>query len=64
MVLDGEPPAQIKEKISTPGGCTIGGLPILEEIAVRGGMARAVREATVVVNKLGQGVKNVNGTPP
>ncbi|KAL2832976.1 6-phosphogluconate dehydrogenase [Aspergillus cavernicola] len=55
-------PAQIKEKISTPCGCTIGGLLVLEENAVRGSMARAVREAIVVASQLGQGVKNVNGT--
>ncbi|KAL1955868.1 hypothetical protein VTO42DRAFT_8026 [Malbranchea cinnamomea] len=62
MVLDGEHPALIREKVSTPGGCTIGGLLVLEEGAVRGAVARSVREATVVASQLGQGIKNVNGT--
>jgi len=62
MVLNGEHPAIIKEKISTPGGCTIGGLLVLEENGVRGSIARSVREATVVASQLGQGAKNVNGT--
>lgn len=62
MVLNGEHPAQVREKVSTPGGCTIGGLLVLEENAVRGSLARSVREATVVASQLGQGVKNVNGT--
>lgn len=63
MVLDGgEHPALLKEKVCTPGGCTVGGLLVLEENAVRGSLARAVREATVVASQLGQGVQNVNGT--
>ncbi|PGH09041.1 pyrroline-5-carboxylate reductase [Helicocarpus griseus UAMH5409] len=62
MVQSGEHPALIREKVSTPGGCTIGGLLVLEEGRVRGTMARAVREATVVASQLGQGVQGVNGT--
>ncbi|KAF2804013.1 pyrroline-5-carboxylate reductase [Mytilinidion resinicola] len=62
LVLNGEHPAVLKDKVSTPGGCTIGGLLVLEEGAVRGTVARAVREATVVASQLGQGAVNVNGT--
>ena len=62
MVLDGEHPALIREKVSTPGGCTIGGLLVLEEGRVRGTLARSVREATVVASQLGQGIQGVNGT--
>lgn len=63
MVLDGgDPPALLREKICTPGGCTVGGLLLLEETAVRANLARAVREATVIASQLGQGVQNVNGT--
>lgn len=62
MVLNGEHPARMREKICTPGGCTIGGLLVLEEAGVRGTVARSVREATVVASQLGQGVSNVNGT--
>ncbi|KAL2004278.1 hypothetical protein VTN02DRAFT_4003 [Thermoascus thermophilus] len=62
MVLNGEHPAILKEKVSTPGGCTIGGLLVLEEQGVRGSLARSIREATVVASQLGQGAKNVNGT--
>ncbi|KKA28103.1 hypothetical protein TD95_002322 [Thielaviopsis punctulata] len=62
LILQGEHPAVLRNKVSTPGGCTIGGLMVLEEAAVRGSVARAVREATVVASQLGQGVKNVNGT--
>jgi pyrroline-5-carboxylate reductase len=62
LVLEGEHPAILRDKVSTPGGCTIGGLLVLEEGTVRGAMARAVREATVVAAALGTGAKGVNGT--
>lgn len=62
LALSGEHPALLRDKVSTPGGCTIGGLLVLEEGRVRGTVARAVREATVVASQLGQGVKGVNGT--
>ena len=62
LVLNGEHPAVLKDKVSTPGGCTIGGLMVLEEGTVRGHFARAIREATVVASQLGQGAKGfVNG---
>lgn len=62
LVLGGEHPALLREKVTTPGGCTIGGLLVLEEGRVRGTVARAVREATVVAGQLGKGVQGVNGT--
>lgn len=62
LVLSGEHPALLREKVSTPGGCTIGGLLVLEEGGLRGTVARSVREATVVASQLGQGVQGVNGT--
>jgi len=63
LVLEGgEHPAILRDKVSTPGGCTIGGLLVLEEGTVRGAIARAVREATVVATALGTGTKGVNGT--
>lgn len=62
LVQNGEHPALVREKVSTPGGCTIGGLLVLEEGRVRGTVARAVREATVVASQLGKGVQGVNGT--
>ena len=62
LVLNGEHPAVLRDKVSTPGGCTMGGLMVLEEGGVRGVVSRSVREATVVASQLGQGVKNVNGT--
>jgi pyrroline-5-carboxylate reductase len=63
LVLNGEHPAILRDKVSTPGGCTIGGLLVLEEGGVRGVVSRAIREATVVASLLGQGKGGlVNGT--
>lgn len=62
LVASGEHPAVLRDKVSTPGGCTIGGLLVLEEGRTRGTVARAVREATVVASQLGKGVIGVNGT--
>ncbi|RMZ74942.1 hypothetical protein DV737_g5608, partial [Chaetothyriales sp. CBS 132003] len=62
LALAGEHPAIIRDKISTPGGCTIGGLLVLEEAAVRGSIARAIREATEIATEIGKGRTGVNGT--
>jgi pyrroline-5-carboxylate reductase len=63
LVLEGgEHPAVLRDKVSTPGGTTIGGLLVLEEGGVRSAVSRAIREATCVAAALGEGVKNVNGT--
>jgi len=62
LMQQGEHPAVVRDKVSTPGGCTIGGLLVLEENSFRGTVSRAVREATVVASQLGQGKQGVNGT--
>ncbi|KAJ1335196.1 pyrroline-5-carboxylate reductase [Microdochium nivale] len=54
LVQAGEHPALIREKVSTPGGCTIGGLLVLEEGRTRATVARAVREATAIASQLGE----------
>ncbi|KAI4156735.1 MAG: hypothetical protein LQ340_000049, partial [Diploschistes diacapsis] len=62
LVLEGQHPALLRDAVTTPGGCTIGGLLVMEEGWVWGTVARAVREATVVAEQLGRGVVGVNGT--
>lgn len=46
--------ADIREQVSTPGGCTIAGLLKLEDGAVRGKIARCMEEATNVAAGLGK----------
>jgi len=65
MVLQsGQHPAQVKDAVTTPGGCTIAGLLTLEDGRVRSTIARAIQVATERASVLGQpgpGVKR-NGT--
>lgn len=53
MVLGGEHPAIIREQVSTPAGCTIGGLLVLEDGRLRSTIARGIQEATKVASGLG-----------
>ena len=57
----GTHPAIMRDQVTTPGGCTMGGLMVLEEEGVRGSIAKCIRRTTVVASKLGGGAKNVNG---
>jgi len=55
MVLQtGMHPAALKDQVTTPAGCTIAGLLILEDGRMRSVVARAVEEAALVASKLGQ----------
>jgi pyrroline-5-carboxylate reductase len=47
-------PASLRDDVTTPAGCTIGGLLMLEDGKIRSVLARAVEEATRIVDKLGQ----------
>ncbi|KAF7322867.1 Pyrroline-5-carboxylate reductase [Mycena chlorophos] len=58
MVLQGgSHPAQIKDAVTTPGGCTIAGLLAMEDGRVRSTIARAIQVATERASELGQPVK-------
>ncbi|RKF62382.1 Pyrroline-5-carboxylate reductase [Golovinomyces cichoracearum] len=52
LILAGDHPAILKDRVSSPGGCTTKGLLVLEEGAVRGHVARAVREAATAARSL------------
>jgi pyrroline-5-carboxylate reductase len=58
MVLDtARHPASLRDDVTTPSGCTIAGLLMLEDGKIRSVLARAVEEATRVVERLGQPAK-------
>jgi pyrroline-5-carboxylate reductase len=55
MVLDtSRHPASLRDDVTTPAGCTIGGLLMLEDGKIRSVLARAVEEATRIVDRLGK----------
>jgi pyrroline-5-carboxylate reductase len=54
MVLAGEHPAVLKDRVASPGGTTIAGLQALEERAVRGAFMAAVEAATLRSRELGK----------
>jgi pyrroline-5-carboxylate reductase len=59
MVLDtSRHPASLRDDVTTPAGCTIGGLLMLEDGKIRSVLARAVEEATRIVDRLGHPKKN------
>ncbi|KAL8847759.1 MAG: hypothetical protein Q9221_007207 [Calogaya cf. arnoldii] len=61
MVLNGQHPALLREQVCTPGGCTAGGLQVLEDGKVRASVATGVRTASATASRLGRGEQGVNG---
>ena len=54
MVLTtGRHPAALRDDVTTPAGCTIGGLLMLEDGKIRSVLARAIEEATKIAGSLG-----------
>jgi pyrroline-5-carboxylate reductase len=49
----GRHPAALRDDVTTPAGCTIGGLLMLEDGKIRSVLARAIEEATKIASGLG-----------
>jgi pyrroline-5-carboxylate reductase len=49
----GRHPAALRDDVTTPAGCTIGGLLMLEDGKIRSVLARAIEEATHIAARLG-----------
>jgi len=61
MVLDsGRHPAALRDDVTTPAGCTIGGLLMLEDGRIRSVLARAVEEATKIAAHLGSSTSKIS----
>ncbi|SMR48249.1 unnamed protein product [Zymoseptoria tritici ST99CH_1E4] len=54
LLLRGGHPAVLRDSATTPGGCTVAGLMVLEEGAFRGTVAKAIKESAQVAAQLGQ----------
>ncbi|KAL4863888.1 hypothetical protein BDV12DRAFT_206130 [Aspergillus spectabilis] len=61
MLQSGVHPALLRDQGTSPEGCTIGGVMVLEEAGVRGHVGRALREA-VTLARIMDGVRHVNDT--
>ncbi|KAJ5733052.1 hypothetical protein N7533_013499 [Penicillium manginii] len=61
MLQSGIHPALLKDQGTSPEGCTIGGLMVMEEAGVRGSVGRALREA-VTLARLMETQEHVNDT--
>ncbi|KZT59005.1 putative delta 1-pyrroline-5-carboxylate reductase [Calocera cornea HHB12733] len=59
-LVSGAHPAAIKDTVTTPGGCTIAGVLILEDGRVRSTVARAIQVATERASELGQPTKHAS----
>ncbi|HVW84884.1 MAG TPA: pyrroline-5-carboxylate reductase [Bryobacteraceae bacterium] len=51
--ITGRHPAALRDDVTTPAGCTIGGLLMLEDGKIRSVLARAIEEATKIAGSLG-----------
>ncbi|ODS54276.1 MAG: pyrroline-5-carboxylate reductase [Acidobacteria bacterium SCN 69-37] len=58
----GRHPASLRDDVTTPAGCTIGGLLMLEDGKIRSVFARAVEEATRIVEDLGRSASTTRKT--
>lgn len=63
MMQSGVQPGALRDQGTSPEGCTIGGIMVLEEAGVRGHLGRALREA-VTLARLMETTTHVNDTRP
>ena len=59
----GRHPAALRDDVTTPAGCTIGGLLMLEDGKIRSVLARAIEEATRIAARLGPPGSKPSGDP-
>lgn len=52
--VSGRHPAALRDDVTTPAGCTIGALLVMEDGKIRSTLARAVEEATRIAGELGK----------
>ncbi|KAI9150799.1 FAD-linked oxidoreductase [Paramyrothecium foliicola] len=54
LLQSGIHPGILRDQGTSPEGCTIGGLMVLEETGVRGGLSRGLREAVTIARLMGK----------
>lgn len=61
MLQSGVQPGALRDMGTSPEGCTIGGLMVMEEMGVRGGLQKALRESVTIARAMGK-EEHVNDT--
>lgn len=54
LEITGQHPAVLKTQVCTPGGCTIGGLAVMEELGLRTAIIKGVEEGANIAGNLGK----------
>ncbi|KAJ4302918.1 hypothetical protein N0V90_001809 [Kalmusia sp. IMI 367209] len=64
MLQSGIQPGELRDMGTSPEGCTMGGVMVLEEEGVRGALGKALREAVTIARLMGSGKEDqhVNDT--
>ncbi|KAF1851668.1 pyrroline-5-carboxylate reductase [Cucurbitaria berberidis CBS 394.84] len=60
MLQSGIHPGILRDQGTSPEGCTIGGIMVLEEEGVRGGLGKALREAVTIARAMGSGKEDLH----
>jgi pyrroline-5-carboxylate reductase len=55
MLQSGIQPSELRDMGTSPEGCTIGGVMVLEEMGVRGALGKALRESVTIARAMGSG---------
>ena len=64
MLQSGMQPGELRDMGTSPEGCTIGGIMVLEEMGVRGALGKALRESVTIARAMekDEGEQHVNDT--
>jgi len=64
MLQSGIQPSELRDMGTSPEGCTIGGIMILEEMGIRGALGKALRESVTIARAMekDEGEQHVNDT--
>ena len=60
MLQSGMHPGTLRDQGTSPEGCTIGGIIVLEEEGVRGSLGKALREAVTIARLMGSGREDLH----
>lgn len=60
MLQSGIHPGVLRDQGTSPEGCTIGGIMVMEEAGVRGALGKALREAVTIARLMGSGKEDLH----